>query len=484
MANVMPTLVVPETAQVPAGAPTAGEWTQTKGRADRLAAKRYDPTDPAYGAIRDSPTAAAANTAAINACAEDARLNDGILDLRGTFHIAGTVTLRCHVDGTSGTLRIADTAANPAVLVGSRTSGVRLDNRTIALPAVIQGAKTAPGWTGASVGVEVSNANSCTIFFQMVSGFTTNIRLTATGQGNAYNTYHLGLSHNGQVGLELAPLTGGWVNENVFIGGRFAIDSAEGTNVAGTSHVRVTANGTFPANNNRFLGTSLEGNGPEFHVDLTNAFDNRFLHCRWEASPPKVRLNNAPGTFIDGGYGADSITFTHVGAQQPLSWIGRVRRWLRGTGAGGVLVIENAGSGAYPAIVVLDTGAGLGADPATAYTTAITAQMLKFKRAADAFDRLQMDAQNSRVNFGGGAAATDAYLRRFGTGGLEVGGYLYATKEIHPSGVTAAIYGGAGSPEGVVAAPAGSLYLNTSGGAGTSLWVKQSGAGNTGWVGK
>jgi hypothetical protein len=43
---------------------------------------------------------------------------------------------------------------------------------------------------------------------------------------------------------------------------------------------------------------------------------------------------------------------------------------------------------------------------------------------------------------------------------------------------------GAGSPEGVVTAPPGSLYLNTSGGAGTSLYVKESGSGNTGWVGK
>lgn len=43
---------------------------------------------------------------------------------------------------------------------------------------------------------------------------------------------------------------------------------------------------------------------------------------------------------------------------------------------------------------------------------------------------------------------------------------------------------GAGSPEGVVTAPVSSIYLRTDGGAGTSLYVKQTGAGNTGWVGK
>lgn len=47
------------------------------------------------------------------------------------------------------------------------------------------------------------------------------------------------------------------------------------------------------------------------------------------------------------------------------------------------------------------------------------------------------------------------------------------------------IHGGAGTPEGVVSAPLGSLYLRADGAAGTSLYVKQSGGtGNTGWVGK
>lgn len=46
------------------------------------------------------------------------------------------------------------------------------------------------------------------------------------------------------------------------------------------------------------------------------------------------------------------------------------------------------------------------------------------------------------------------------------------------------IYAGAGSPESVVAAVIGSLYMRTDGGANTSLYVKESGTGNTGWVAK
>lgn len=44
---------------------------------------------------------------------------------------------------------------------------------------------------------------------------------------------------------------------------------------------------------------------------------------------------------------------------------------------------------------------------------------------------------------------------------------------------------GAGSPEGIVSAPVGSIYSNTTGTTSTSLWVKEAGAGGpTGWVAK
>jgi len=43
---------------------------------------------------------------------------------------------------------------------------------------------------------------------------------------------------------------------------------------------------------------------------------------------------------------------------------------------------------------------------------------------------------------------------------------------------------GTGTPEGVVTAPIGSMFSRTDGGAGTALYVKETGTGNTGWVGK
>lgn len=51
-------------------------------------------------------------------------------------------------------------------------------------------------------------------------------------------------------------------------------------------------------------------------------------------------------------------------------------------------------------------------------------------------------------------------------------------------GQNSQLYAGSGTPEAAVTAAVGSLYLRTDGGASTSLYVKESGAGNTGWVAK
>lgn len=43
------------------------------------------------------------------------------------------------------------------------------------------------------------------------------------------------------------------------------------------------------------------------------------------------------------------------------------------------------------------------------------------------------------------------------------------------------MFGGNNTPEGAIAAPVGSVFLRTNGGTSTTLYVKQSGTGNTGW---
>jgi hypothetical protein len=61
---------------------------------------------------------------------------------------------------------------------------------------------------------------------------------------------------------------------------------------------------------------------------------------------------------------------------------------------------------------------------------------------------------------------------------------IYNAKLLDVSSLAQKVLSGAGSPETVVSADVGALYLRTDGGASTTLYVKESGTGNTGWVAK
>lgn len=90
-------------------------------------------------------------------------------------------------------------------------------------------------------------------------------------------------------------------------------------------------------------------------------------------------------------------------------------------------------------------------------------------------------------------ATTD--LKRSSTGTIVTRGTHYATESGTVDGgtlqadavtldATCKILTGAGTPEGAVTAGVCSIFLRTDGGAATTLYVKESGAGNTGWVAK
>jgi hypothetical protein len=76
------------------------------------------------------------------------------------------------------------------------------------------------------------------------------------------------------------------------------------------------------------------------------------------------------------------------------------------------------------------------------------------------------------------------------TNHLTTSGAVTFARSINPAGFalntanTVIWLTGNNTPEGAITASVGSLFLRTNGGAGTTLYVKESGAGNTGWVAK
>lgn len=91
---------------------------------------------------------------------------------------------------------------------------------------------------------------------------------------------------------------------------------------------------------------------------------------------------------------------------------------------------------------------------------------------------------------GGNFGLTTGIMHTVSSGGLDLVGIGTATpsEALHVVGNVqidnSKIFSGTGTPEGAVTAPVGSMYLRDDGGAGTTLYIKESGAGNTGWVAK
>lgn len=99
------------------------------------------------------------------------------------------------------------------------------------------------------------------------------------------------------------------------------------------------------------------------------------------------------------------------------------------------------------------------------------------------------------LNFNGGDRISSSvggfsYVRavNYATGVITLGGGTPTSSAGTISQTSAYFVGvdltGTGTPEGVVTANPGSVYTNLSGGAGTTLYIKESGTGNTGWIAK
>ena len=100
---------------------------------------------------------------------------------------------------------------------------------------------------------------------------------------------------------------------------------------------------------------------------------------------------------------------------------------------------------------------------------------------ADGIINLSNNAQDNitRVNWGSTTSAYPSIARNAAT--LE-----FKLADNSAFTATQSLYDrfGSGSPEGVVTAPIGAVYHNTTGGAGTAVYHKESGTGNTGWIAK
>ncbi|MCO6437235.1 MAG: hypothetical protein J5J06_09130, partial [Phycisphaerae bacterium] len=429
----------------------------------------------------------------------------------GVFRTSAKVVVKGHADFSQAVFEVYG-APDVAVEISTGNSvdpTTNLTNAVIQLPRrILNKTKTSAGWATQGVGVRVVNAISCQIFVGNVVNFSKGLLVTSFGTSNAYNSYYLGHLENNQINLDLTPgNSSAWVNENVFIGGRCSHYSNEGIDVAGTRHIYL-AQANNPVNNNLFVKPSIEGNVAEFHVECAGTF-NTFQQARWEAATPRLRFFGASSSHgvrntVLGGYNLNNLVVLKsgtIGGQNSI--IGGHEGVVQMGKAGKPLRYQNESS----SLSGIRLFYGASQDPfanGNDWSVFESSQELRGKRPDDAYPRLIFKYNNSTISFDNGTHETPtATIGVFGTSGVRVSSSFYPWTDnalalgsgayrwsnayvtnLRPGAGEVVWTSGSGSPESVVTAPVGSLYTRTDGGAATTLYVKESGTGSTGWVAK
>ena len=197
---------------------------------------------------------------------------------------------------------------------------------------------------------------------------------------------------------------------------------------------------------------------------------------------------------------SDGLQAKDVGDIKELSALEFLR--LLGANAKGVAVVKNINTG-NTGIQVLDTNGEDDDDPETQYVVSVNSLGINIKNREDSHPRLIVK-RDGGVYFGTGIADPTIRLQSMGAGLLRLlNAHLYPEDnlawdfgiagkawrkgyigELFLGDSDVRVIPGTGSPEGVITAKPGSIYMNKSGGAGQTFWVKEAGTGNTGWAAK
>lgn len=474
-----------------------------------------------FGAIGDD---VADDTAAFVAAISSARTRGiPVFIPKGTFKVTAPIELGSGTAlwGVSPATSRIRSAHNGATFTTS-TPGVRTYNWNVQGLTLL-----GPGRTVAEAsGLDLDSVSTSAFRDVVVSGYGKGVRMRSTwspegqptvGGGCVYNDFHNvtvslagtawsvepnGSNSNRMWGCRVNVADVGVSildsNQNVWIGGQI-----EGAGIG----YRVAASGPALADNNEVLGTRFENNTKNWEI-ATHARFTRLVH------PAVV---TAIGTSTDEGLasvildlrsgskestvvpGATAWTYERTAAnptapmkvtrEMGSNAAAIIERWLYGT----TVLVDLLASGTTRFGPVTSLPTGLVGKPRGLATSTEEGGAISWalyvneganNRRAETF----LDDTTGEMGMAGTASSGSlAYVvKLLGQNQLAVGsdGKIRARTAVEiGDGVTAGPKWttGSGTPEAAVAAPPGSIYTNTAGGVGTTLWVKRTGTGNTGW---
>lgn len=235
----------------------------------------------------------------------------------GEYRIDDTVHITAHADLGAMTLN-AYIPNRPAIISGR--GNLVLWRKTQVLPQVINRVyNNESNWSSVqgSIGVQLVNHNSCNITVPFVQNFWIGLDCIGRGGGYAYNTVNIGsLWHNERNHvLRSQHVNGvGYCNQNLFIGGRYLHSSSlVGENKPGTKHIHYEGRGgdtEGAANNNTFIGQSLEGAATEYAIDVERGNTNIHINNRYEFGNNVIFRGRSRTNRLIGGYGMQQIEIT------------------------------------------------------------------------------------------------------------------------------------------------------------------------------
>lgn len=365
---------------------------------------------------------------------------------KGTHKITGTLVMMCGGDLSAMTLLVDAATLARAMRIGGNTgySDLIFQHVTIRTPIIINTAKIYPenfgikgtGWAGFqwSVGLEIANIQDAHIYVSHIAGFGRNLWISAYSQGNCYNQIFLAQLGNGFYNLAIEPgNAGGWVNENTYFGGHLYHESSEGVAVVGVRDIYIEGTndgiGGVP-NNNIFIKPSIEGDTPEYQVQIRGVY-NRIVQARWECHPPRVLFyaENAGETVrnvIDGGLGCEQIEFTSSITAHENTLIAPSIMKIPGSPTALML---NSTSGDTPDAAHIVGFAATWDLLALAPTEAVWTYRLYAggflgKHTSDGYARVAIDFYYGKIMLGSGAGAPSMGIQSFG-GALGFTAHLY-----------------------------------------------------------
>jgi len=437
-----------------------------------------------------------------------------------TYKITDTVHINCHADFAGSVFATTTALATVAVKTSGTVAGSLLRLLDIRYPTIQTNKAAGAVPTAGSIGVQIEGSRDCRFDFGSIYGFEENLQLYSSDGTNGYVAYNAlyfnrALFTGSKINIHLKTESTGWVNECAWFGGHFAQDSADSAVYTATNLQisKVDAGGNNPPNGHKFFGLSLEGNfNRTIKYDLNAGFVtsyfsvNCFFNCRFEAA---VSMEYSALALYDKFYGCNGLNgVTFVGGVIPN--MDSTRIWRHTTDVSGIQ--GAAGFRTDSRIPIFQTvNSGTAAAVAAGFNNRVNAAILGsgdisvYNPGNDtslyAMGSLRVSGGLPRLEMGIGTAAPTTYITwnidfrvqgnwnpnadvtyNLGSASLRYTN-VYASN-FRPGAGTATWTSGTGTPEGAVTAAVGSMFTRTDGGASTTLYVKESGAGNTGWIAK